>query len=70
MGDKPLKQDALVSILRVCKSRSFLFLNSQIPDLIRTLDENDEPNRIADLVSSMLKSSIKKVSLRPYVETQ
>ncbi|MDQ7084730.1 MAG: endopeptidase La [Sulfurovum sp.] len=64
-----LKTDALMSILRD-KIKKLSSLNSQIPvDLIRTLDENDEPNRIADLVSSMLKLN-KKVAYSLYVETQ
>jgi ATP-dependent Lon protease len=50
-----LKADALMDILRD-KVKTLSSLNSQIPaDLVRTIDENDEPNRIADLVSSMLK---------------
>ena len=48
-----LKADALMGILRD-KVKKLSSLNSQIPaDLVRTIEENDEPNRIADLVSSM-----------------
>ncbi len=49
-----LKTDALMGILRD-KIKKLSSINSKIPtDLIRTIEENDEPNRIADLVSSML----------------
>ncbi len=49
-----LKTDALMGILRD-NIKKLSSLNSKIPtDLIRTIEENDEPNRIADLVSSML----------------
>lgn len=62
-----LKVDALMDILRD-KVKKFSSLNSQIPaDLVRTIDENDEPNRIADLVSSMLKLD-KEVAYALYVE--
>ena len=44
-----LKADALMDILRD-KVKKLSALNSQIPaDLVRTIEENDEPNRIADL---------------------
>ncbi|MEA2048321.1 MAG: endopeptidase La [Campylobacterota bacterium] len=62
-----LKADALMDILRD-KIKKLSALNSQIPaDLIRTIDENDEPNRIADLVSSMLKLD-KEVAYALYIE--
>ena len=50
-----LKTDALMNILRD-KIKKLSSLNSAFPaDLVRTIEENDEPYRIADLVSSMLK---------------
>ena len=62
-----LKADALMDILRD-KIKKLSSLNSQIPtDLIRTIEENDEPNRIADLVSSMLKLD-KEVAYALYIE--
>lgn len=62
-----LKADALMEILRD-KIKKLSALNSSIPtDLVRTIDENDEPNRIADLVSSMLKLE-KEVAYVLYVE--
>jgi len=62
-----LKADALMGILRD-KVKKLSSLNSQIPaDLVRTIDENDEPNRIADLVSSMLKLD-KEVAYVLYIE--
>ncbi|TNF43143.1 MAG: endopeptidase La, partial [Epsilonproteobacteria bacterium] len=62
-----LKADALMDILRD-KVKKLSSLNSQIPaDLVRTIEENDEPNRIADLVSSMLKLD-KEVAYVLYVE--
>ena len=63
-----LKADALMEILRD-KVKKLSSLNSQIPaDLARTIEENDEPNRIADLVSSMLKLD-KDVAYALYIET-
>jgi len=50
----PLKIDALLVILRE-KIKQLSGYNSAIPaDLIKTIEENDEPHRTADLVSSML----------------
>lgn len=50
-----LKTDALMGILRD-KIKKLSILDSKIPaDLVQTIEENDEPNRISDLVSSMLK---------------
>jgi ATP-dependent Lon protease len=50
----PLKIDALLVILRD-KIKQLSTLNSAIPaDLIKTIEENEEPHRMADLVSSML----------------
>ncbi len=49
-----LKVDAMLNMLRE-KIRQLSQLNSSIPaDLVKTIEENDEPHRIADLVSSML----------------
>ena len=63
-----LKVDALMEILRD-KIRKLSSLNSSFPaDLVRTIEENDEPNRIADLVSSMLKLD-KEVAYALYIET-
>jgi len=62
-----LKADALMEILRDKVKRLSSF-NSQIPaDLVRTVEENDEPNRIADLISSMLKLE-KDVAYALYTE--
>ena len=62
-----LKADALMDILRD-KVKKLSSLSSQIPaDLARTIEENDEPNRIADLVSSMLKLD-KEVAYALYIE--
>jgi len=50
----PLKVEALLMILRE-KIKQLSGYNSAIPaDLIKTIEENDEPHRTADLVSSML----------------
>jgi len=63
-----LKADALMEILRD-KVKKLSSLHTGIPaDLVRTIEENDEPNRIADLVSSMLKLD-KDVAYAVYVET-
>jgi len=57
---KPLPYDevrvnALMEVLKE-KIRTLSSLSSSLPgDLIRTIEENDEPSRIADLISSMLK---------------
>ena len=49
-----LKIDAMLGMLRE-KIRQLSQLNNSIPnDLVKTIEENDEPHRIADLVSSML----------------
>ncbi|MEA1953008.1 MAG: endopeptidase La [Campylobacterota bacterium] len=62
-----LKTDALMGILRE-KIKSLSSLSTNFPaDLVRTLEENDEPYRIADLVSSMLKLD-KEVAYALYVE--
>jgi ATP-dependent Lon protease len=54
-GFNQLKVDALMDILRD-KIKQLSTVSSTIPaDLLRTIEENDEPHRIADLVSSMLK---------------
>ena len=63
-----LKVDALMGLLRD-KIKLLSSMNSHFPaDLVRTIEENDEPNRIADLVSSMLKLD-KEVSYALYIET-
>ena len=62
-----LKVDALMGILRD-KIKQLSSLNSHFPaDLVRTIEENDEPHRIADLVSSMLKLD-KEVAYALYIE--
>ena len=63
-----LKAEALMDILRD-KIKKLSSLNSQFPaDLVRTIEENDEPQRIADLVSSMLKLD-KEIAYGLYVES-
>ena len=50
-----LKLDALMEVLRE-KLRQLSQVSNQFPpDLIRTIEENHEPNRIADLISSTIK---------------
>jgi ATP-dependent Lon protease len=62
-----LKTDALMDIMRD-KIKTLSSLSSSFPaDLVRTIEENDEPNRIADLVSSMLKLD-KEVAYALYIE--
>jgi len=62
-----LKVDALMGILRD-KIKQLSSINSHFPaDLVRTIEENDEPHRIADLVSSMLKLD-KEVAYALYIE--
>ena len=62
-----LKAEALMGILRD-KIKNLSALNSAFPaDLVRTIEENDEPHRIADLVSSMLKLD-KDVAYALYIE--
>jgi len=62
-----LKVDALMGVLKD-KIKNISTLNSAIPaDLVRTIEENDEPHRIADLVSSMLKLD-KDVAYALYIE--
>lgn len=63
-----LKVDALMDILRD-KVKQASTLSSRFPaDLVRTIEENDEPSRIADLVSSMLKLD-KETAYALYIET-
>ena len=62
-----LKIDAMMSILQD-KLKQLSTFNSQISDdLLRTIEENDDPNRIADLISSMLKFE-KDIAYKLYVE--
>ncbi len=62
-----LRTEALMEILRD-KIKILSNLSSHVPaDLVRTIDENDEPQRIADLVSSMLKLD-KEIAYRLYSE--
>ncbi|SFZ97622.1 ATP-dependent protease La Type I [hydrothermal vent metagenome] len=63
-----LKVDALMNLLRD-KIKLLSSINSNFSaDLVRTIEENNEPNRIADLISSMLKLD-KEVSYKLYIET-
>ena len=63
-----LKVNALMDILRD-KTKQLSAINSNFStDLVRTIEENDEPHRIADLVSSMLKLE-KSKAYKLYVET-
>jgi len=62
-----LKAEALMNVLRD-KIKKLSQLNASFSaDLVRTIEENDEPNRIADLVSSMLKLD-KSVAYALYTE--
>ncbi len=66
-GYNQLKADALMGILRD-KVKQLSSLSSSFPsDLVRTIEENDEPHRIADLVSSMLKLD-KAIAYQLYIE--
>ncbi len=50
-----LKIEALMEVLRE-KLRTLSSISNQFPpDLVRTIEENHEPNRIADLISSTIK---------------
>ena len=50
-----LKIEALMEVLRE-KLRLFSSISNQFPpDLLRTIEENHEPNRIADLISSTIR---------------
>ncbi|SFV64317.1 ATP-dependent protease La Type I [hydrothermal vent metagenome] len=63
-----LKVSAILDILRD-KIKQLSAVNSSFPtDLLRAIDENDEPHRIADLVSSMLKMS-KTKAYELYIES-
>jgi len=64
-----LKVDALMGVLKE-HIKSLSSINSQIipSDLLKTLNENEEPNRIADLISSMLKIE-KSVAYKLYKES-
>ncbi len=62
-----LKVDALMNILRDKIKKLSSLSSSFPPDLIRTIEENDEPQRIADLLSSMLKLD-KNVAYALYIE--
>ncbi len=62
-----LKVDALLNMLRE-KINKLSKINSNIPaDLVKTIEENDEPHRIADLVSSMLPLK-KETAYKLFVE--
>jgi len=62
------KTDALLDMLQ-SKIKQLSQMNSTIPaDLVKTIEENSEPHRIADLVSSMLTME-KKDAYRLYAES-
>ncbi len=62
-----LKADALMGILRD-KIKQLSTVSASVPaDLVRTIEENEEPHRISDLVSSMLKLE-KDVAYKLYIE--
>ena len=62
-----LRVNALMEMLKE-KIKRLSTLSSTLPgDLVRTIEENDEPHRIADLVSSMLKLD-KAEAYRLYIE--
>ena len=63
-----LKADALMNILRDKIKRMSQLNTTFSADLVRTIEENEDPNRIADLVSSMLKLD-KSVAYALYTET-
>lgn len=63
-----LKVDALMDILRDKVKQASTLSNRFPADLVRTIEENDEPSRIADLVSSMLKLD-KETAYALYIET-
>ena len=63
-----LEVNALMDILRD-KTKQLSSINSNFStDLVRTIEENDEPHRIADLVSSMLKLE-KGIAYKLYIDT-
>jgi ATP-dependent Lon protease len=62
-----VRVNALMEVLKD-KIKTLSSLNSSLPgDLVRTIEENDEPNRIADLISSMLKLD-KETAYTLYIE--
>ncbi len=62
-----VRVEALLDMLR-SKMRQLSSINSSFPtDLLRTIDENSEPHRITDLISSMLKID-KAEAYKLYIE--
>jgi len=62
-----VRVNALMEVLKD-KIKTLSSLSSSLPgDLVRTIEENDEPHRIADLISSMLKLD-KEVAYSLYIE--
>ncbi|MCB4744232.1 MAG: endopeptidase La [Sulfurovum sp.] len=62
-----LRTDALMDVIRD-KIKKLSMLSPRVPtDLVRTIEENNEPQRIADLVSSMLELD-KEVAYTLYIE--
>jgi len=62
-----LKVDALMSIVKE-NIKKLSSLESSFPaDLLKTINDNNEPNRIADLISSLLKLD-KKIAYELYKE--
>ncbi len=67
---RPYDAVRIGALLEVLKDRIKVLssISSSIPgDLVRTIEENDEPHRVADLVSSMLKLS-KEIAYPLYAE--
>lgn len=58
LENKPFKEDSVKSVITVLveQVKKLSRLNSKFPaDLIKTIEENDDATRIADLISSVLK---------------
>ncbi len=54
-SDNSLKVDATLEILKEKVRTLSTVSNLFHPDLLKTIEENDEPNRLADLISSTIK---------------
>ncbi|SFP06246.1 endopeptidase La [Hydrogenimonas thermophila] len=62
-----LKIEALMEVLREKLKQLSSVSNQFPPDLLRTIEENHEPNRIADLISSTIKIK-KEESYKLFIE--
>ena len=62
-----LKIEALMEVLREKLKQLSTVSNQFPPDLLRTIEENHEPNRIADLISSTIKIK-KEESYKLFIE--